>query len=89
MGREPRLEVEAGDERFATKMVDGERGRPGSSPTANRAGTNANLGGEVFEISHLPSGATVAGGYGDHTISRPSNTNTSPLMQPTYAFRVQ
>lgn len=44
------------------------------------------FGGEVFEID--TSGPNpIVGGYGNHTLSRP--TNTSPLTQPMFAHRVQ
>jgi hypothetical protein len=43
--------------------------------------------GEVFEVDHTPLGVLVTGGYGGHTLSRPANT--SPLSQPTFAYRLQ
>lgn len=42
------------------------------------------FGGEVFEVND---GANPFGGYGGHTLSRP--TNTAPLTQPTFAHRGQ
>ncbi len=62
-------------------------------PTSN---VNA-IGGEVFEVNTLNNGGTLEtdevhydpamGTYSGHTASRPANT--SPLAQPTFAYRLQ
>ena len=61
----------------------------GQGEAANQSGNPPGFGGEIFEVDHDPAtGASVTtNAYGGHTLSRPSNT--SPLSQPAFAYRLQ